>query len=161
MFFSHCLLDAGADPNSHPTANDELRPLEGSPLHIICASVCSGHPTVADFAAEIVGDLLSHGAKVGTVTKELLPIAAHRGKLHAVEFLIKYVGIDPNFRGRQGMTSLILSARSGRADVVTLLLENDALELDILDDAGKKAIDYAIANGKDDVVRLLMKRNTM
>lgn len=157
MFCSHCLLEAGADPNSHPSTTDSLCPLEGAPLHIICTSVCSGSPAVAKFAAEIVSDLHSHGAKIGSVTMELLPIAAHRGKLHGVKFLIKIVGVDPNFRGRQGMTSLILSSRSGRADIVRLLLENEALDLDVLDDAGKSAMDYATANGKEDIVRLLTK----
>ena len=133
--------------------------LEEAPLHVICASVCSGSRFVADVAVEIVEDLIKHGANICTATMELLPVAAHRGKLQAVELLIKCVGVDPNFRGRQGMTSLILSCRSGRVDVVKLLLETDALDIDVVDDAGKKAIDYATSNGKEDIVLILMNRN--
>lgn len=114
----------------------------------------------ADAADEIIQDLIAHGAKVGTVTMELLPKAAHKGSIPCVEFLTKSVGIDPNFRGRQGMSSLTLASRSGKKDIVKLLLEFESLDLNITDDAGKKALDYAIANSKDEIVEMLQKANS-
>jgi len=157
----HCLLEAGADPNSHPMISETPSPLEEAPLHIISSSICSTSSItiVADVAAEIIKDLLSHGAKISSVTMDLLPRAAHRGKLDAVKFLTESVGVNPNFRGRQGMTSLILSSRSGKTEVVQLLLENDSVDVGITDDAGKKAIDYASTNGKEEVVSLLLERS--
>lgn len=162
----HCLLEAGADPNTHPMFADTPSPLEEAPLHIISSTICtstsitplSAH-IVADIAKEIIQDLLSHGAKISSVTMDLLPSAAHRGKLHGVKFMIDSVGVNVNFRGRQGMTSLILASRSGKTDVVKLLLENDSLDLGIAGDAGKKAIDYASANGKEEIVALLLGRS--
>ncbi len=160
FLLSHSLLDAGADPNSHLPVTDATQQVEKAPLHIICASACSESSTItSSVAVEVVQDLLSYGAKISSATMELLPIAAHRGRLRAVELLVKYVGVDPNFRGRQGMTSLILSSRSGKVDVVKFLLEIETLELDTVDDSGKRAIDYAVANGKDIIVRLLTERN--
>ena len=93
------------------------------------------------------------------MTKELLPHAANRGKLHAVEFLIKDVGADPNLRSRQGMTSLILAARAGKTDVVKLLLQFESLDVDIVDDAGKRAFDYATTNNRQEIVSLLTERS--
>ena len=94
--------------------------------------------------------------QIDAVTSALLPSSAHKGKIEAVKFLTKTVGVDPNFPGRQDMTALHLAARSGKIDVVKFLLTIDSIDLSIADDAGKKAIDYARANGKDDIVALLL-----
>ena len=149
---SRCLLEAGADPNC-------ADPLEGAPLHTIssCASLATSVVGMV-VAADIGRDLISRGATICPATKALLPNAAHRGKLHAVEYLIKDVGSDPNVVWRQGMTPLILAARAGRADIVHLLLTCDTLDLDIVDNAGKTAVDYAIANGRNEIVTLLLER---
>ena len=135
--------------------------MEEASLHIITSSICSASPSdfAVEVAAEIIKDLRSRNAKVGSVTMALLPSAAHRGKLHAVKFLIESVGVDPNFRGRQGMPSLILASRSGKIDIVKLLLECDSLDLGISDDVGKEAMDYASANGKEEIVALLLERS--
>ena len=142
-------------------------PLEGAPLHTICSCICSTYSSpststtfATPFATQIIQCLLQHGAEIITETKLLLPNAAHRGRLGAVQFLVQDVGIDPNFRGRQGMTSLHFAARSGKVDVVTWLLDyvGESMDDKIVDDAGKKAIDYASANGKQEIVDLLLKK---
>ena len=56
------------------------------------------------------------------------------------------------------MTPLILAARAGRTDIVNLLLTVDSLDLDLVDNAGKTAVDYAIANGRNEIVTLLLER---
>ena len=160
--FSHVLLEAGADPNTHTMSELSTNPLEGAALYMISSSICSSaSPTTAaiDVAEEIVKDLLSHGAKVGSSTMALLPSCAHRGRVHGVKFLLDLVKVDPNYRGRQGMTCLIFASRSGKIEIVKLLLEYDSLDLNIVDDVGKKAIDYATANGKDEIVALLLERS--
>ena len=149
---SRCLLEAGADPNC-------ADPLEGAPLHAISSCACSAASDVAMVVAADIGrDLISRDATICPATKALLPNAAHRGKLHAVEYLIKDVGSDPNVVWRQGMTPLILAARAGRADIIHLLLTFDTLDLDTVDNAGKTAVDYAIANGRNEIVALLKER---
>ena len=154
----HFMLEAGANPNYHLVA-DTPDPLEGAPLHIIAQAICEASPTApTEIAAAMIQDLLSHDAKMASVTMELLPKAAHRGKLHAVKFLIEQ-GVDPNMRGRQGMTSLIFASRTGKVDIVKYLLENDSLDLSSTDNVGKKAIDYATANDKEEIVALLLERS--
>jgi ankyrin repeat protein len=134
-------------------------PLEGAPLHTISLLACSASSVVVTSVAMDIGrDLISRGAAICSSTKALLPNAAHRGKLDAVEYLIKDVGSDPNVVWRQGMTPLILAARAGKTDVVHLLLTFDTLDLDIVDNSGKTAFDYAVANGRNEIVTLLAER---
>ena len=58
------------------------------------------------------------------------------------------------------MTALIFASRGGKIDIVKLLImEKDKLDLNIVDDAGKKAIDYATANGKEEIVSLLLEQS--
>lgn len=159
------LLDAGADANAHPPVSSTPSPLSEAPLHLVSSGLCSAYSTspasasaAANSAADVARDLLAHGAKVCSATMALLPGAAHRGKVESVKFLIDAVGVDPNYRWRQGMTGLILASRSGKVDVVRSLLEYDALDLGVTDDAGKSAMDYATANGKAEIVELLGRR---
>lgn len=164
----HCLLEAGGDANSHPPISNTPAPLEEAPLHIICSSICMAYSgsatsellTAADSAADTIRDLLAHGAKIGSVTMALLPMAAHRGRVQSVKFMIETVGVNPNYRGRQGMTSLILASRSGKIDIVRVLLAYETLDMEMSDDAGKKAIDYATANGKEEIVGLLQQQRS-
>lgn len=160
----HALLDVGADSNARPT---NALSLVEAPLHIITSCICSAYSGApkseslpADVAGEIIHDLIAHGAgffgQIDAVTSALLPSSAHKGKIEAVKFLTKTVGVDPNFCGRQGMTALHLAARSGKIDVVKFLLTIGSIDLSIADDAGKMAIDYARANGKDEIVALLL-----
>ena len=161
----HSLLEAGANSNSFPMALNNPNPLGDAPLHLITSSICAAYSRAPDdelvaveSANDIVKDLLSHGAKVGTVTMSLLPAAAHRGNVKSVTFLTETAGVNPNFQGRQGMSGLTLASRGGKVDIVKLLLNFDNLDLDIEDDAGKKAIDYATSNGKDEIVGLLQDK---
>ena len=161
----HSLLEAGANSNSFPMALNNPNPLGDAPLHLITSSICAAYSRAPDdelvaveSANDIVKDLLSHGAKVGTVTMSLLPAAAHRGNVKSVTFLTETAGVNPNFQGRQGMSGLTLASRGGKVDIVKLLLNFDNLDLDIEDDAGKKAIDYATSNGKDEIVGLLQEK---
>lgn len=73
-----------------------------------------------------------------------------------VQFLVDILGVDANFRGRQNMTALHFAARGGKVDVVKWMLEScPAIEVNAVDGAGKRPLDYAIANGKEDIVGLL------
>jgi len=152
-----CLLKYGANPNTFPNPYQKL---EDAPLHTISVVACStallSNNIASIIAMEIGQELITHGAQIGTATKDLLPHAANKGNLAAVEYLINNLDSDPNVRGRQGMTALILAARAGKTDVVKYLLHCDkAVELEITDDAGNRAIDYATKNNREDIVALL------
>ena len=152
-----CLLKYGTNPNTFPNPYQKL---EDAPLHIISVVACStallSNNIASVIAMEIGQELITHGAQIGTATKDLLPHAANKGSLAAVEYLINSLDSDPNVRGRQGMTALILAARAGKTDIVKYLLHCDkAVELEITDDAGNRAIDYATKNNREDIVALL------
>ena len=85
--------------------------------------------------------------------------ACRRGNLIMVQFLIESIGVNPNHRGRQGLTPLHFGARSGRTEIVEWLLSYKGAEVDanILDDRGKTALDAARANDKTDIVALFEK----
>ena len=157
---SHYLIQAGANPNYERVANTTDL-FKGAPLHIISSAICSSAtaPLYVGITAEMAQDLLSHGATLASVTMALLPTAAHRGQLFAVKYLLG-IGADVNTcHVRQGMTSLHLASRTGKTEIVKYLLEKDA-DMNITDDAGRKAIDYATANQKEDIVALLLEKES-
>ena len=91
---------------------------------------------------------------------QMMHTAARKGLAPAVEFWIRELQVDPNIKGRQGLTPLHFAARSGKTQVVELLFRlNDELDLGLdinqVDDRGKTALDAAIANGKGDIVELI------
>jgi len=91
----------------------------------------------------------------------LLHQAARRGQADMVVFLIERMGIDPNYRNRQGMTPLQFAARSGQVAIIQYLLSLDAerifgpIDISATDDLGQTALDAARVNGKLQVVDLL------
>ena len=86
----------------------------------------------------------------------LLPDCARKGRLEMVKFLIDTVAIDPNFAGRQNMTALHFASRGGNVGIVKWMLDScPSIDVNALDRAGKKPVDYAIANEKDEIVSLL------
>ena len=59
---------------------------------------------------------------------------------------------------QRDVTPLIFAAWAGRTDIVNLLLTVYSFDLDIVDNAGKTATNYAIANGRNKIVTLLLRR---
>ena len=81
----------------------------------------------------------------------------HRDNLRAITFMVESLGIDPNTRGRQGLTPLHFAARSGRVNIVRWLLSKN-VNYHMLDDQGKSAMDAATVNEKLQVVELLKEK---
>jgi hypothetical protein len=148
-----CLLKYGTNPNTFPNPYENL---EDAPLHTISVVACSrafSSSIVSIIAMEIGQELITHGAQIATATKDLLP---QTGTLAAVQYLIHTVDADPNVRGRQGMTLLILAARAGKTDIVKYLLQcGKDVDLEITDNTGLRAIDYAMKNNREEIVALL------
>ena len=99
--------------------------------------------------------LKEHGAAVPQPTVKLLHDATRRGMIPMTRFLVETLKVDPNARGRQGMTPIQFAARSGQKAMVEHLLSNYAIDLSIKDDRGKTALDAAKANNKTEIVDLL------
>lgn len=121
---------------------------------------------VSSFKARIKSILISlkkHGAQSSSSIVNLIHDGVRRGHLDTVEFWIEKVGIDPNTKGRQGLTLLHFASRSGKIDIVQWLLSFQgnvdagipAVDLSVVDDRGKTALDAAVANNKEDIVSLL------
>lgn len=109
---------------------------------------------------EITKKMKNKGASMSDKVIQMMHTAARKGLAPAVEFWIRDLQVDPNIKGRQGLTPLHFAARSGKSQVVELLFRlNDELDLGLdinqVDDRGKTALDAAIANGKDDIVDLI------
>lgn len=135
-----------------------MQSTKDSCLETICSIVNSTSPSPSMLAhlSHIAKDLLSHNAKPHVEIDMMLPDSARKGRLEMVQFLVDILGVDANFRGRQNMTALHFAARGGKVDVVKWMLESfPAIEVNAVDGAGKKPLDYAIANGREDIVALL------
>ncbi|KAL7466526.1 hypothetical protein ACHAXS_006828 [Conticribra weissflogii] len=158
-----CLLESGANPNT--TSGNDPKQLEHAPLHILTSRIVgSSSPSESTqralpHATTILRDLRKHGATHGAKTESLLPDSGRRGDLEAIRFLINEVGVDPNCRGRQGMTCLHFAARGGKTEVVAWLLGlGDSVDVGMKDDAGKTALEYASANRKEEIVDMLSRQ---
>jgi len=165
------MLRNGADPNAElkrrrKRRDHEMQADDGSdmPLHTVCLALSLAYSSSSDssHSLERVASAMvkEGGARPGQPTILLLHDACRRGNLSTVQFLIDSIGIDPNIPGRQGLTGLHFASRSGRTDIVEWLLsyEKDgyrAVDVTIVDDRGKTALDAARVNEKADVVALL------
>lgn len=124
-------------------------------LETIC-SIANDSEHLQPHLLTITKNLLAHNATRSNTIQMLLPDCARKGRLEMVKFLIDTVGIDPNFAGRQNMTALHFACRGGNVGIVKWMLDScPSIDVNALDWAGKKAVDYAIANEKDEIVALL------
>lgn len=138
------LLDAGADPNPGGPGSDPL-------------SVA----VVGDRAAELVPLLLKAGARVGAPADSVSPghdrfghvrMAAARGDPEVLAMLLR-AGGDPDARGRDGSTPLIVAVRNGHAEAVRLLLEAGA-DPALAGPGAWTAVQWALRQGDEAVVNL-------
>jgi len=158
------VLASGADPDMGGVETGAAMPLEKAPLHVACSSFCAAYARssfpaklAAPFVEQTVRSLRKKGASISAETESILSDASRRGRIAVVQFLVGVVGVNPNVRGRQGMTSLHFAARGGKVDVVEWLMKstNGMLDSSIVDDANKKAVDYAAANNNEVIIHLL------
>jgi antitoxin component of RelBE/YafQ-DinJ toxin-antitoxin module len=167
----HLLLSKGADANALPERNiPNTDPKTFAPLHKVCKALFFQYDAIDSLSdddartnclEELCVSLLSNGAKPSTSTVQIMHDASRKGSLHVVKFWIEKLGVDPNTKGRQGLTPLHFAARSGRTEIVkyliTYLSNEGSMRVDpsICDDRGKTALDAAIVNRKSEIVELL------
>ncbi len=111
------------------------------------------------FVREIALEYYSKGGEMTTKSISCLHNAARRGQLNLIQFWIEKLGVDPNVKGRQGLTALHFAARGGKVEIVKYLLDRDDIDVGILDDRGKTALDAATVNSKSDVILLLEQKS--
>ena len=155
------LLEKGADPYAT---------LEGSPpMHIACTMASFAKFREASF--EMVKLLLPHMTRhdlEDDYHRTALSIAAQHGSKEICEFLIQnYEAPNEeddlkaylNQKDRSGRTALIWAANYNRAEVLELLLENDASMINGSDKDGNTALIHAVRNNSAECVKALIKRN--
>ena len=158
------LVENGSDPNlvlpgrRGDQMMSEAEP-EDPPFHHVCLALkqaITAKETERIVILEVVGRLLKRAGAVPTEpTIQLLHDAARRNLISMADFLIRTGSVDPNSKGRQGMTPLHFAARSGKKDMTEFLLNNFPMDTSVTDDRGKTALDAAKANNKEEIIALL------
>lgn len=156
------LLDAGVNINTAVTedSNNPMQAMENPilpPLFRVCEALQNAYKgkEATKVLEETCQLLLQHKATVTSDLEQLLHTACRKNELQFAKLLIDVIQIDPNVKGRQGMTPLQFAARSGRTQVVSYLLSLPTIDIAIADDRGQTALDAAKVNNKQEVVALL------
>lgn len=135
------LLAQGADPEARNIL--QMRPL------LIAAGAGQ---------MEAVKLLLAAGADVNGETPYGRPLAfAEMGPNPSIASLLLEKGADVNARRPDGITTLMLAARSGHTDTVKALLARKA-ELSARDNDGVTALTYAARDGRTETARYLLSQ---
>lgn len=82
--------------------------------------------------------------------------AIERGDLKLVQHLITEVKINPNIRGKNGITPIILAVIKGDNDIFNFLFENGAIA-SISDDQGLDALHHAVLCDQYDMARRILE----
>ena len=125
------LLGTGMDPGKKD--RDGMTPLQHACM---------------DGSVAVVAKLLEHAkvpyaAATAGLTPQPLQIAAEKGRLPLLDYLLN-AGADPNVRdARTGRTAAMAAARRGRIDVLHLLLACPRLQIDLACHTGCTALELA------------------
>jgi hypothetical protein len=153
------LLAAGSDPNAGSVGSEDEK--DEPPLHRVCCALREAYKqgdqglVVVDLLQELAGLLLGAGATVETATTQLLHEAARRNETAMARFLVETLHMNPNGKGRQGMTALQFAARSGRMEILHYFLSLSSIDVQATDDRGQTALDAARVNGHEGAVATL------
>ena len=106
--------------------------------------------------SDIVRQLLSSGHPTSTVNSGSLRVAAEHGHTTVVATLLQHDQTFINMPDDTGMTALLLAARSGHVGVLTLLLAESDIDLEVRAfDTCYTPLHMAAANGCDAAVSFL------
>lgn len=137
LLISGADADGKMDPST--TRNAAVGEVNEPPLHkVLCNLRESYRKSVEDTDSETLavatltnaaGLLVEAGATLTPANLELLHQAARRNELAFAQYLIDCLQVDPNTKGRQGMTPLQFAARSGQLDMMVSKEPNVSLLL--------------------------------
>jgi ankyrin repeat protein len=159
------LLQHDADPNVIPDKNVADTALRDnlSPLYIVCDALSTLHSStkIRRHLKSIALSLVKSGAILSSSIQHMMHDSARRGHLSNVIFWVEKLAIDPNSKGRQGLTPMHFASRSGRVEIVEWLLSIDGkqkVDCRIIDGRGKTALDAARSNNNEDIIKLITQR---
>ncbi|ATE59914.1 ankyrin repeat domain-containing protein [Thauera sinica] len=110
-------------------------------------AVLAGHEQVADV-------LMKAGAPINQDGWTPLHYAAFEGRLVLLDKLLA-AGAEANAAAPNKSTALMLAARNGHIDVVRRLLKRPDVDLDMVNDAGLTADNWALQNANTDIADLI------
>lgn len=110
-------------------------------------AVLAGHDKVADV-------LMKAGAPINQEGWAPLHYAAFEGRLELLERLLA-AGAEVNALAPNKSTALMLAARNGHTAVVRRLLKLSQVDLDVVNDAGFTADNWALQNSNSDIADLI------
>jgi len=110
-------------------------------------AVLAGHDKVADA-------LMKAGAPINQDGWTPLHYAAFEGRLALLDKLLS-AGAEVNALAPNKSTALMLAARNGHIDVVRRLLKLPEVDLDLVNDAGLTADNWALQNSNSDIADLI------
>lgn len=137
LFIVQELLQRGASPNAQAA--------DGSALGL---AVRAG-------AGEMAKTLLRSGAKPGEADRTLVADAIRMRQYRLAALLID-AGADPNGADAEGLTPLMIVAREGNLDAVSMLLSRQA-DVNARDKREGTALYWAIREGKREIVDYLVR----
>ncbi|KAJ4364387.1 hypothetical protein N0V83_008980 [Neocucurbitaria cava] len=86
----------------------------------------------------------------------LLHIAAKKGEVDVIRFLLAHPNIDVNNKDKYGVSPLMVAAREGQLDAGRLLLEHKDIDINLRGPYGWPALESARVRGRKDFVDLLL-----
>jgi ankyrin repeat protein len=130
------LLLKGADPNcilAHAMDDSDDGTKEPAMHKLVCAlrkvyrvtdkDKSTEHTSKAVVLCRVIDLFLASGSIVPHNTTLLLHEAARSNECVFATFLIEHLSIDPNKKGRQGMTPLHIAARSGKVEMIVSIFD--------------------------------------
>ena len=89
----------------------------------------------------------------------LLLCAAWSGLKDAVAFLLRIENIQPNFRGEEGSTALMMASKFGEQALVATLLKDPDVQTNFRDHVGQNALMLAAAKGYKGILAMLLDKD--
>ena len=142
------LLDAGATSNINVQAKDSGY----TALMVACAS--------EDGSIEVMKSMLKNKANpdlISNAGRTALTIATLQNKPKAVELLLQE-NADPNIRGGNDCTALMLAAVRGYEEIVDTLMKNKRVDPNIQRKDGMTALIFASHEGHAEIVNKLLQK---
>jgi ankyrin repeat protein len=149
---ARALLQSGADVNAEQPAGNLSRStgLDSEPVRLLLPAT-AGHVAAAFGHVDILADLIQHGWKSESRTgngETALHIAAWRGQVESVNFLVRNVA-DVNTKDRRtGATALHWASASGNHEVVQILVASGA-KTEAKDNSQHEFMDWAADAGTE------------
>ncbi len=114
---------------------------------------------------EMVKFLLEHGADINAKSdiertndgSSAFINAVENGHMEIIQFLIDK-GADIDARGPVGWSALMIAIRKDRSEVIKLLLNNPATDVNAVDHEGETALMHAVYHGRRETVEQLLAR---